>query len=354
MIGKDKSIKLQGINDARIVLLGIAAFLVTFFHSDLLNIYDVIGIEFIADIINFVKKTGNFGVDIFLFLSGIGLYFSISKNNLKTFYKNRFIRILPEFILTTVIYNMITKTMTAVEVFETIFFVAFFIKGILDIWFMPFIMVMYLIFPLIYKIIKKYDLAGLLSLLFVVVVFNLLYSILFPISYIRIELALTRIPVFILGAFFGKKIYQNETISMKMFFVSIIAQLIILVILYMNLDIERFSIFARYIYCLLTITTVINLSVLYSLIKNKNMIGIKFLKLLGTYSLELYLIFEKVEYILIGIYKPSSYVLFYILCFCITIVLSYVVKKFVNLLIKLVGNLYNKINSIISKRKCLN
>jgi len=96
---KDKYINLERINKSRTILLGIATLLVTFFHMYSLDFYELINIRFVANILTFVKSIGNVGVDIFLFLSGIGLYFSYKKNNLKQFYMNRFVRILPEFIL---------------------------------------------------------------------------------------------------------------------------------------------------------------------------------------------------------------------------------------------------------------
>ena len=47
-----------------------------------------INVSLISEIVNFVKQIGNCGVDIFLFLSGIGLYLSMTKNNLRKYYKN--------------------------------------------------------------------------------------------------------------------------------------------------------------------------------------------------------------------------------------------------------------------------
>lgn len=333
---RKKIIDLKCISDARLLLLGIATLLVTFYHCDMMNINEVINIGIVANVMGFIKKLGNYGVDVFLVLSGIGLFFSISKNKLSIFYKNRFIRIIPEFVIITVVYAIITKTMTAVEVFETLFFISFFIKGDRDIWFMPFIMVLYLLFPLIYKIIKKYDFAGLLSMLLFVFIFNLLYLFIFPDSYGGIEVALTRIPVFLCGTYLGKMIYQKEKLSLGMLIASILIQVIIIMVLYISKDITRFNTFARYIYCLLAVSSVINISVLFSLFKNKKMILIKILEFFGKYSLEIYLIFEKVEYVLKNTYVPNSIVIFYILCFTITLILSFIIKQIVKILVDFV------------------
>ena len=87
---KEKQIELNIINESRNIILGIATLLIVLFHSSALNFNELLGANIISNILNFIKRTGNIGVDIFLFLSGIGLYFSLSKNNLKQYYKNRF------------------------------------------------------------------------------------------------------------------------------------------------------------------------------------------------------------------------------------------------------------------------
>jgi len=330
----NKKINLEIINDSRGVLLGIATILVTLFHSDLLNFYEIINIKFMANFLNFIQKTGNLGVDIFLCLSGIGLYFSLSKNSLKQYYKNRFIRIIPEFVIVTFIFNLITKSMTTIELLETFFLIAFFVHGVLDIWYIPFIIVLYLIFPIIYKIIKKYDLSAIFCMLLFAVIFNLLYSIIFPISYQKIEIALTRLPVFLIGSFLGKTIYDKKTISNKLIFISFLLQMIISIILYTNLDIPNFSIFARYLYCPLAITIIINSSYLCSFVKNKGKILLTPIKFIGNHSLEIYLIYINVRDIIKINYQYSTYLELYLISFFITIILSYILKTLLNLLTK--------------------
>lgn len=344
-----KKIDLTCISDSRLFLLGIATLLVVFFHSDYLIIDNIFSVNFFTNILKFIQKTGNFGVDLFLLLSGVGLYFSFSKNKIKTFYKNRFKRILPVFIIVTIIYAMITKTMTIVEILETLFFLSFFVKGNADVWFIPFIMIMYLIFPLIYKIIKEKDWHGLVILLFVTMLFNFLYSVCLPVNYLYIELALTRIPVFLCGVYLGKLIFLKKKIGLNIFFISFLSQILIIFILYVNLNIERFSIFARYFYCLLSISSVINISFLFSMLKNREILFVKIIEFFGLFSLEIYLIYEKVEYILMKCYKYDSIVVFYIFCFLITILLSIVVKKIVNMLIILCNKFFILINNLNKK-----
>ena len=43
---------------------------------------------------------GSIGVEVFVFLSGVGLYYSFSNNNnLSAFYKKRFLRIMPAYLI---------------------------------------------------------------------------------------------------------------------------------------------------------------------------------------------------------------------------------------------------------------
>ena len=70
-------------------LMGVAIIWVMLYH---LGDIDV-------SVIRVIFGVGYGGVDIFLFLSGFGLYFSLSKkeNSLTRYYKKRFCRVLPEF-----------------------------------------------------------------------------------------------------------------------------------------------------------------------------------------------------------------------------------------------------------------
>lgn len=339
MLKKNYKFDLKYISDNRNALLGLAIILVVLYHSYNLNFSSLVGINIASNILDFIKKIGDFGVDIFLFLSGIGLYYSLSKNDLITFYKNRFYRILPELILVTLIFNIITKSMTILEFLERIFFIGFFIKGNRADWFLAFIMILYLIFPFIYKIIKKNSLDGLAIMLFTIIVFNLLYSVIFPISYDRVEIALTRIPIFLIGVFLGKKIYEKATISSKLIILSIITQMLVITILYINRNLTNFTIFTRYLYCPLAITTVINLSFIYSLLNNKNNIIINLLKYIGNYSLEIYLIYEKSNLLLKNILPIKSYAIYYFISFFITLIISIILKYVVNKIILLISTL---------------
>ena len=80
-----KKFNLDLISYNRNTIYGLSILWIMFFHSSL---------TFQREWINNIKKLGECGVDVFLFVSGISLYFSYTKNqNIKDFYRKRIQRI---------------------------------------------------------------------------------------------------------------------------------------------------------------------------------------------------------------------------------------------------------------------
>lgn len=84
----------------RTAIMGFAALWILFSHVWLRVFYSI---PFLSHIEEFIKKIGFCGVDIFLFLSGLGLTFSIKKHSTKDFYYNRIKRILLPFLIISII-----------------------------------------------------------------------------------------------------------------------------------------------------------------------------------------------------------------------------------------------------------
>lgn len=82
----------QQISDNRSYLMGIAMVSIMLFHQDWIYGWN--------PIFAFFHFYGNWGVDVFLFVSGFGLYYSLKNDHrVIPFYKRRIIRILPLCIL---------------------------------------------------------------------------------------------------------------------------------------------------------------------------------------------------------------------------------------------------------------
>ena len=155
---------------------------------------------------------GNAGVDAFLFLSGIGLYYSFQKHGEQVFpfYKKRLIRILfPYFLLCTPYYIYLSffkhKELSFLKCITQIAFVT---DNLITTWYIPCILVCYLFFPLLYYIQnKEFHFNGqkisrnIITALVVFFYFLMLVYVRdnYANLYNNIEIALTRGIIFIIG-----------------------------------------------------------------------------------------------------------------------------------------------------------
>jgi peptidoglycan/LPS O-acetylase OafA/YrhL len=97
----------------------------------------------------FFHYWGHFGVDVFFFVSGFGIYYSIQKNTILRYYENRIIRLLPVCLLCGIIRFVFCKSY---EQFECSY--AMFLS--LDLWFIQSIILFYTIAPLLYKLVNSF------------------------------------------------------------------------------------------------------------------------------------------------------------------------------------------------------
>ena len=142
------------ISGVRNVLFGIATLLIVAFHS--VHLADASAFPIINKITDGFLYYGNIGVDIFLFLSGVGLYYSFSKNrNVKTFYLRRGIRLLPALLLVLAAHNgllFLMKKITFVRFLSNPLLLSFFIDGDKGAWFFSLLIVLYLVYPALHKV----------------------------------------------------------------------------------------------------------------------------------------------------------------------------------------------------------
>lgn len=202
-------------------LMGIAIMSIMFFHycENVLANYDS-GIHYTVGYW-YNMLIGSIGVEIFLFVSGMGLYFSMKNGNggdALGFYKKRFVRVLIPYLIYASIAWLI---MDVIQQDKGIaFFVydlstlGFWFDGRKTIWFVAFILIMYMFFPLIYDMIeaKRGGVKTAAAIAITVCALECLRSA-NPGAYSNTEIALTRIPVFLLGAYLGKKIYNKESFA---------------------------------------------------------------------------------------------------------------------------------------------
>ena len=317
------------ISNTRGIILGFATMIIVLFHSQELYIEKIFHIDVIQNILYFIKNIGNVGVDIFLVLSGVGLYYSFSNNsNLKSFYKKRFVRIVPAvFIVATIITAL--KNETGIGNFlERIFLFSLFTKKDYSFWYFTLIMILYIVYPLLHKLIEKFDYKSTILLVVIALLGNHLLRIYNTELYKIIEIATTRIPVFIIGIWIGKKSKEGFEISKLWMILFITVYIVILGLLY-NKVFNKYYFIVRYLYCPLALTTVILLSYVCSKKKNKGIIT-NFLIWVGSYSMETYLLYEYLVKKCKNIFVYSDiYNISYHLCiFIITMILANLLKRF--------------------------
>lgn len=170
--------------------MGIAMICVIIYHA-FCWIYNPIG----------VFNIGYFGVDIFIFLSGFGLYYSFEKNSIKTFYKNRFKRIYPLYCISVCIayalyFNRWEFTTFLANLTTLGYYLDYGINRF-D-WFLNALITLYILFPLFYHY-SKLKYVGLILLTVVVFVFMHYHRM--PYWY---DCLISRLPIFMYGILFSR------------------------------------------------------------------------------------------------------------------------------------------------------
>lgn len=197
----------------RSVWMGIAILWVIFFHSDLPSVTGFIGM---------IKKIGYGGVDIFMFASGLGCYYSYSKcEDSFIFIKRRIKRVMPVYLVFLILFFLLmlyVNVFTFGAMIGNIFCIQYFttLPGEFN-WYVAAMWFTYFITPLIYDFIKHANKSGKRIALIVVV---LLMTIPFW-TVDRYIIFVTRIPLFIMGMFLGSE--KDDVISKRMYWLSIIA-----------------------------------------------------------------------------------------------------------------------------------
>lgn len=233
-------------------------------------------------------------VDVFLFLSGIGLYFSYTRNrSLSIFYRKRFMRLMPSYFLIALPYWIWRDVMISGlgwgAVLADISFFSFVASGVKQFWFVFEIIVLYAFFPAMYGFIHKENLSAIRTLIAIAISFIVggVLMLVAPEIYMNLKIAIDRVPIFLLGIFVGDKVKRDETVYMKRVATLTVACLFLLALS----SLSRFSNFyAPFIY---VIYSVLGLTLLpYFIIVLKMWRGQhvrRFFLMMGNITLETYL-----------------------------------------------------------------
>lgn len=198
-------LRLKNLSKYRSQLIAIGILWVILFHARLLTL----------PIGNWIKLIGYGGVDICIFLSGLGIYYSVSKLSCTwiEFYKRRVIRILPTYIIIVFIYSIIMfylGEIKNIDIFLNCTTLFYWLSPKMTFnWYIPAILFLYMITPIYYIIFKKTRYKRLLT--FLVIVISILMCLL--LNYIGISrflMMVSRFPLYFIGFYYGNIICNYE------------------------------------------------------------------------------------------------------------------------------------------------
>ena len=293
-----------------------------------------------ANIYNLLIKS--IGVEIFLFMSGICLWFSLKKNkNIRHFYLKRFKRVLVPYCILGVIFwfikDIIILNKGIATYLSDLFLLSFWFDGNKQFWFIAFILLMYILYPFLFYLFNREEKQRNITLVLMVTLittFIILIRIFDKNIYLNLEIALYRFIICILGTYFAKKVYDNAEANRqdKIFYLSgLIIKIGILIMGVCNIPlIKLFN--NRIMNSISAISYTILITYVFDYLFYKmNFFKIKkILVLFGEYSLELYLTHVSIRTIfnLIGLYTYN--ILNYSVCIILSIFLSVILKKIIN------------------------
>lgn len=290
-----------------------------------------------------LHRIGNVGVDMFLFLSGMGLWFSWCKSRYVTvrdrsfsaeyvqFYLKRLVRVYPAWLIIACLYYIPrfhgTTTWHWIDLFgEILFNWEFWIRDELTFWYVPAIMLLYVFAPPYMELIRRHPVYR--WLVVAMVMWCILVQYVTPIhqGVGHLEIFWSRVPIFFLGINIGEMVRRRDTID---------GQAIWLIILLFAMSFAssvwleqqihgRFPLFLeRMLYIPLTITAILLLNILFSYTPSWLNRSVAWF---GAISLETYLI--HVQFVLRYL-KPLhlGYWTTFLLCLLITIPLAWLLQR---------------------------
>ncbi len=204
------------ISSYRTELMGVATLLVLLCHGNFFG----------TQIGRAIAAEGQVGVELFLFLSGIGLYFSMRKNeNVFVFYRHRFMRIIPSYLIIAVplyaiIFFLLGPRKISIFLYH-IFQVGFLLPNELrhcTLWYVPFIVLMYILYPVWYFLTKAFcQKKTLVFVLLIVAAFlcELVSVVFLPGFYVRegtgrLALQVCRLPIFLIGCYAAFAVQERK------------------------------------------------------------------------------------------------------------------------------------------------
>lgn len=329
-------IELANISRFRGALMGIAMLIIILFHVDLAR----------SDIFFGLRRMGNLGVDMFLFLSGVGLWFSWMKTpSCRHFYFRRLVRIYPAWLIIACLYYIprlhVHDTASLVNLVGEIGFNwNFWLHDELNFWYIPAIMMLYLFAPPYMKLIGRHPVYRWLPV--VMIMWCILVEWVTPIHHAvgHLEIFWSRVPIFFIGINMGEMVRQKRTIDGQGIWMLIIMFVMTSVSCFF-LEQERHGQFPLFVERMLYIPLTITFILLCNRVLRRTPRWVNAsLAFVGALSLECYLI--HLHFVLDYLPKSWSYWPTFLACVVATLPLAWVLSKIVDRIAKTIIDLHEK------------
>lgn len=286
--------RLDIVSKYRSPIYGLAILWVVIFHGAAIDKVDYAFGHHSLAWLQSIIEAGNVGVDVFLLLSGICLYFSFcKKQDAYAFMKKRIARVIPPVIIIYGVYWLIRYFVAgSPEGFVgRITMIQFWLTGDQSIWFVSLIIVLYFVYPYLYWFLFSTDspnirFMALLALTYLMIVSVSLIS---PDWYNHVEIALTRIPSFLLGCWMGKYVYEKRSVPALFSVLAVVVSILFVVVLSQGV---LHGMARRFFYLLGGLSFAYSFALMFGVFEKVTVIQrtlVRFLAFVGTFSLELYL-----------------------------------------------------------------
>ena len=206
---KIKDIELANISRFRGELMGVAMLFIILFHVALPR----------EDAFFGLRRMGNVGVDMFLFLSGIGLWFSWTKNpDVRHFFMRRYLRIYPAWLIIACLFYI--PRFEGGDLWAWVDLVGdisinwdFWLHDELNFWYIPATMMLYLFAPGYMELIKRHPIYRWLPV--VMIMWCILVQYVTPIHHAvgHLEIFWSRVPIFFIGINMGEMVRQRQSLD---------------------------------------------------------------------------------------------------------------------------------------------
>ena len=199
---------LESVSRHRAQIMGFAAMWIFVFHvRNEVVLFDALPkfgyVPYVGNVDIFFDNIGFNGVDLFLFLSGWGLYHAKKKHSLLVFYKRRYRRLILPYIVACLLPAVYYRW-DIIRLIKAVTGWTFLTKDVLEPkWFIPAIAIFYLFFPLYHWLFEKVSNKYLFTA--AVVTLWTAFSMVIPLFTSRTDICgpIARIPIFVIGVLFG-------------------------------------------------------------------------------------------------------------------------------------------------------